>query len=1038
MRFGALAIIFFVFLASAQYSFSDTPAVWKQCAPKGATTSGDTSPPNQMCCVPSGGSVQKWTNGIAYCKSITFTLSHSPSSPVSSDKVTFTATATTSNGKIAEIWIEVDSGSGSFELSSTHKSCSPDLCTDTLTTSYMPGQSFGAGKTVRYKAWAKEAASTGSLGRTFQSLDEDFVVGTPGLDNAPDASIPQDDAWHKSDITSVITYTDDKELKSCSYEIVDGGTSRGVQPVTCSGTTTAKTVTIRVPNDCVAQGADACVLKVSVTDTKPQTTNKQEAFNIDTKGPDISSVQSTATCKGVSNKMEINSETTIKADAADLHNGVSSCAYATIGPDGFKSSGVMALKTGSSYEASFTAGAVAGDYTATIYCYDNLDNEATESLTMNIVAKGACDGGDTTPPDTIIDSAPSGTVSSTSATFSFHGTDASSPLTYECQMDGGGFLSCSSPIPYTVAVGSQTFQVRATDPAGNVDASPASATWTVSAASTTTTTTTLGGGGGDGDGGTTTTTMGGDGGTTTTTVPDFAISVNPPSGSLAAGDDMIAMVSITPSNGFSSPVHFAGAWQGASPAGSQFFYIPEDVEPPHNDAYLVILIGDSASPGTYTLRTAATGGGLTRTADLTIDVTAVPVPMAFSLSHNPPMLTVNKNPEFPATGTAEIKITPNSFDGNIALSGAWIYPVSVTGITASIVPAISTNPHGAIAVFTVQPSASKGFYVWKTSGVSGDSTTDGYLVIRVTAEPPPFIIGLDSADIGDIRYSLIEEKIVEIKDGMPFFTKGMISDFFVTGTLKGVGEAPCDPRRACFASASVNSGPPISLSWNVFENAWKGKLDTVTGECDQPMIIDVTMGTDTVSGEKTFPAFVSCAPRVAVSPVQARVALGTKNEKIFDVIVYDPMVIGTAGDKRYLVEMNPDDIDGKTPFLRHWIRIDCPKGVCQKSDATNDFLRASMLAGSVSEDVLSSDGLLRAGMLPTNAARGKYETRAYLNGNGAQMAGTYNYVFSARASPEIQGSGTLSVYSEGLSEMSTLQLMGALVVAAVLRRKVRK
>jgi len=310
--------------------------------------------------------------------------------------------------------------------------------------------------------------------------------------------------------------------------------------------------------------------------------------------------------------------------------------------------------------------------------------------------------------------------------------------------------------------------------------------------------------------------------------------------------------------------------------------------------------------------------------------------------------------------------------------------------------------------------------------------------LRITDEPPPFIIGLDSAEVGNIRYSLVKERIVETDEGVPFFIKGMVSDFFVTGTLKGVGEAPCDPKRACSASASINGGPPISLSWNVFENAWKGELDTLDGQCDANMGITVTMGTATVSGEKAFPVFVSCDPRIVISPVQARVALGTKNEKIFDVIVYDPMVIGTAGDKRYLVEMNPDDIDGKTPFLRHWIRIDCPKGVCQKSDATNDFLRASMLAGSVSEDVLSSDGLLRAGMLPTNAARGKYETRAYLNGNGAQMAGTYNYVFSARASPEIQGSGTLSVYSEGLSEMSTLQLMGALVVAAVLRRKVRK
>ena len=85
---------------------------------------------------------------------------------------------------------------------------------------------------------------------------------------------------------------------------------------------------------------------------------------------------------------------------------------------------------------------------------------------------------DTTPPETMIDSGPSGTVTDTSAGFDFSSSEANS--TFECSLDEAPFTSCASPKAYTgLGSGSHTFQVRATDSAGNVDASPASRTWTV-------------------------------------------------------------------------------------------------------------------------------------------------------------------------------------------------------------------------------------------------------------------------------------------------------------------------------------------------------------------------------------------------------------------------------------------------------------------------------------------------------------------------------------------------------------------------------
>jgi hypothetical protein len=90
---------------------------------------------------------------------------------------------------------------------------------------------------------------------------------------------------------------------------------------------------------------------------------------------------------------------------------------------------------------------------------------------------------DTTPPTTTIDSGPSGTVMATAADFAFSSSEAGS--TFECRLDGGAWGSCTSPRSYTsLALGDHTFDVRATDAAGNTDQTPASRTWTVASTST--------------------------------------------------------------------------------------------------------------------------------------------------------------------------------------------------------------------------------------------------------------------------------------------------------------------------------------------------------------------------------------------------------------------------------------------------------------------------------------------------------------------------------------------------------------------------
>ncbi|HEU0023678.1 MAG TPA: DNRLRE domain-containing protein [Thermoleophilaceae bacterium] len=92
--------------------------------------------------------------------------------------------------------------------------------------------------------------------------------------------------------------------------------------------------------------------------------------------------------------------------------------------------------------------------------------------------------GDTTAPETTLTGGPSGSVASTSASFTFSSSEAGS--TFQCSLDSTtAYGACSSPKAYTgLAAGSHTFRVRAIDAAGNVDATPATRSWTVQAGDT--------------------------------------------------------------------------------------------------------------------------------------------------------------------------------------------------------------------------------------------------------------------------------------------------------------------------------------------------------------------------------------------------------------------------------------------------------------------------------------------------------------------------------------------------------------------------
>ena len=114
----------------------------------------------------------------------------------------------------------------------------------------------------------------------------------------------------------------------------------------------------------------------------------------------------------------------------------------------------------------------------TDWCNRNLDGASFTAVWQSFSTWLGGAPPDTTPPETTLLSGPDAATVATSASFSFSASEEGSD--FECSLDGDPFTQCSSPVTFDgLAVGAHHFEVRASDAAGNADATPATQDWTI-------------------------------------------------------------------------------------------------------------------------------------------------------------------------------------------------------------------------------------------------------------------------------------------------------------------------------------------------------------------------------------------------------------------------------------------------------------------------------------------------------------------------------------------------------------------------------
>ena len=246
---------------------------------------------------------------------------------------------------------------------------------------------------------------------------------------------------------------------------------------------------IIITNTSNTDGFDLSTRESTTSSLRPQldVTYAKPTGGMDTTAPAVTNVAPVAGATAVAIATNVEATFSEAMDSSTI-NGAAFTLTKPDGPDADTNpdavSGTVAYDS-TSNKATLTPSANL-DYSTTYTATIKGGAGGAKDLAGNLLAQdkswsfstAAAPPQDTTPPETTVDSGPSGTVKQKDATLTFSSSEAGS--TFECKLDSAPFSACSSPKRYTgLANGTHIFQVRATDTARNTDATPASRTWTV-------------------------------------------------------------------------------------------------------------------------------------------------------------------------------------------------------------------------------------------------------------------------------------------------------------------------------------------------------------------------------------------------------------------------------------------------------------------------------------------------------------------------------------------------------------------------------
>jgi hypothetical protein len=344
--------------------------------------------------------------------------------------------------------------------------CDPELKPPCHTVSTPPFVTFTAGANqngFQFDHWTGCDSTSGTGGRTCEltvvadtALTATFVDG-----QAPSVSSPSPGSGlQRGNITLGATASDNAGVTGVEFRV------RG----SVIGTDTSAPYSMQFDTSTVADGS--ATIRATAADARGNVGIAESTITIDNTAPTLGVTGPNGQTFGPGSTQ---SWTISSSDT----NGVGSTQCSLV-PTGAPPS--FGACSGGSAGHSVT-GKPEGGYTLVVRATDNAGNVTTQSRTFAV---------DATPPDTTITGGPANGSSSTSPSASFTFSASEPGSTFACRVSPSGvtpgaFSPCSGSGAHTaagLAPGNYIFEVVATDQYGNADGSPASRSFTVTAAGT--------------------------------------------------------------------------------------------------------------------------------------------------------------------------------------------------------------------------------------------------------------------------------------------------------------------------------------------------------------------------------------------------------------------------------------------------------------------------------------------------------------------------------------------------------------------------
>jgi hypothetical protein len=267
------------------------------------------------------------------------------------------------------------------------------------------------------------------------------------------------------------------------------------------------------------------------------------------------------------------------------------------------------------------------------------------------------------------------------------------------------------------------------------------------------------------------------------TAPDYTVSVDPASATVAAGASASYTVTLNGVNGFAGDV---GLSVGGLPASVGSATFSPAVVSGSGTSTLAITTDLTAAPGSYPLTITGTSGATTHSATATL---VVPAPPDFTLSAAPSPQTVNAG----VTANYAVSLgSLNGFTGDVALSLGGLSPAIGT---ATFVPAVVSTTGTSQLTVATSPAASDGAYQLTVTGTSGAITHT--VTVSLTVRKRDFTLSVKPSSIAVTRgqtasYSVAVGSVAGFVGNVTLSVSGVPSSSIVSWSANPIA-APGSP-----------------------------------------------------------------------------------------------------------------------------------------------------------------------------------------------------------------------------------------------------